>query len=783
MRKILHFILTTLIIIPLFLKPILSANASWVKHSKQPVLPYGPNAWENWSVGSPTVIHDGSSYTMWYEGNDSFTWKIGRATSIDGITWNKYSTYVLDINYDNINKNAHNPSVIYSKDKYLMWYAASDPSINNIHINYTNSTNGIDWGKSTIGVLTPFYPWENKGISFPRAISLNNNEFAMWYGATGNKTNWRIGYATSTDGVTWTKDPEPVLTADSPWENVRGRAGVGNPAVLLENGIYHMWYHADRDIGHATSLDGIKWDKDPNNPVLGPESDITAFDNWRVMDPFVLKSGDTYYMWYTGVDRDDRWQIGLATTKDISSTTVSPTPTTAPTVTPSPTLLPSPTLTPTPTPTPIISPSFSPIIIVPGMGASWNPNSMFSCNLISSGSWKIAPYVSIYKRLIKTLTNNARLKLGSEVFLYAYDWRQPLDRQGEALKNYIDQVLAGRGAGTKVRLIGHSLGGLVIRSYLANNPNSHKAKSVLTVGSPHQGTVLAYPIWEKGEIWTADNIMKIAISQLVTHCRLVQPFVPQFTQLPKFHIKTIKEVVQILVPSVQQLLPTFDYLKYDGEIKKTEKLIYQNGWLNSHLIPANILGSNFFTLSGNNNPTLRFLDVVDPTKIELGKGDWLDGKPVEREEVNSGDGTVLNLSSQIEGATNITIAGNHGEIISATAGIQKILDFLGLEKVKPADMMVIPEEVSEKILTISIDKEAKLQLMHRETPILESEENIIVYYNPAKGNYRLIITPYVSGRANLHVTFFKNDRQQESKTYALILSKNIPFTLLIPVNE
>jgi hypothetical protein len=69
----------------------------WTKHEPNPVLPPGarPQEWDAITVDKPTVILDGTVYRMWYTGDQVFTdstadpWKIGYATSTDGIHWEK----------------------------------------------------------------------------------------------------------------------------------------------------------------------------------------------------------------------------------------------------------------------------------------------------------------------------------------------------------------------------------------------------------------------------------------------------------------------------------------------------------------------------------------------------------------------------------------------------------------------------------------------------------------------------------------------------------------------
>lgn len=54
-----------------------------------------------------------------------------------------------------------------------------------------------------------------------------------------------------------------------------------------------------------------KWQKDPRNPVLPPGKD---FDVGCCMNPFVLRRGDEYWLYYAGADKGGRRRICLATT-------------------------------------------------------------------------------------------------------------------------------------------------------------------------------------------------------------------------------------------------------------------------------------------------------------------------------------------------------------------------------------------------------------------------------------------------------------------------------------
>jgi hypothetical protein len=89
---------------------------------------------------------------------------------------------------------------------------------------------------------------------------------------------------------------------------------LGSMSVILVDSVFHLYYEtwgvrsdAEWDaaeyesltIGHATSMDGINWTKDPENPVLdqGGEAD---FDRTGVWDPYVIFEDGIFKMWYGG---------------------------------------------------------------------------------------------------------------------------------------------------------------------------------------------------------------------------------------------------------------------------------------------------------------------------------------------------------------------------------------------------------------------------------------------------------------------------------------------------
>ena len=106
-----------------------------------------------------------------------------------------------------------------------------------------------------------------------------------------------------------------------------------------------------------------------------------------------------------------------------------------------------------------------------------------------------------YKELIEELRYNLREKedLPVPVFPFSYDWRQPLQLTELQLAAFVKEVIArtkllrhydheGYDKESKVNLVGHSMGGLIIAGYLERSGKSHPVHKVATLATPFQGS-------------------------------------------------------------------------------------------------------------------------------------------------------------------------------------------------------------------------------------------------------------------------------------------------------
>ena len=225
---------------------------SWTKYLGNPVMDRGPEAWEVMDEIAPFVMYHGDEYKMWYEGSDGSVRQLGYATSPDGITWTKYADNpVLEAGPDAFDQAAAaHGTVLYEGSTYKLWYhAIEDPGIS---IAYATSDDGINWTKEGTVLPIDSGTWEDWGIWGPSVVK-EDDTYWMWY-AGGALTHPSIGVATSSNGINWEK------SLDNPIISIVGE-DIGDPTVLVDDETFKMWFNnfTDGQIYYTESEDGTNW--------------------------------------------------------------------------------------------------------------------------------------------------------------------------------------------------------------------------------------------------------------------------------------------------------------------------------------------------------------------------------------------------------------------------------------------------------------------------------------------------------------------------------------------
>lgn len=148
-----------------------------------------------------------------------------------------------------------------------------------------------------------------------------------------------------------------------------------------------------------------------------------------------------------------------------------------------------------------------------------------------------------YTALLRHLTDT--YELGPDnLITFAYDWRLSNRYNGRRLQRVIEPVLQrwrerpGREQ-AKVVLVGHSMGGLVARWYAEHEGGDADIRSLITIGTPHRGSVMAVDRLVNGVrvgVWKA----KVEVERLTAMARTL--------------------------PSLHQLLPAYACVERDGRL-------------------------------------------------------------------------------------------------------------------------------------------------------------------------------------------------------------------------
>ncbi|MBX9626565.1 MAG: hypothetical protein K2X82_22380 [Gemmataceae bacterium] len=199
-------------------------------------------------------------------------------------------------------------------------------------------------------------------------IIVEDGVFKLWYtGYDGTPTGRRVlGYATSPDGVTWTRHPgNPLLpdrwvedvmvvrdgdrylmvaegendraqwltSADGVTWEARGRLNIrlangdpipdgpyGTPTLFRDNGRWLLFYErSDKGVWLAASDDLGVWTNVRDEPVLSPGPG--AYDRDMIALNQVVRHGGRYYAYYHGCATDGpdarKWSVGVAASDDL----------------------------------------------------------------------------------------------------------------------------------------------------------------------------------------------------------------------------------------------------------------------------------------------------------------------------------------------------------------------------------------------------------------------------------------------------------------------------------
>ena len=270
-----------------------------------------PGSWDELKDGPSWIVRVGpGDYRMVFEGvAASSATSTGYATSTNAMRWTKYaSNPVFTATQQWENRETSIGSVVWDPiAKRWNGYYHGGNNTTPRQIGLATSPDLLSWTRysnSPILAKGASGTWEDRYIADAKVIRVSATDWRMIYRGVKASTNVaQVGYATSSDGVNWTKYPaNPVFgPAASGWDSTE----ILSPSVFIDvNGRFHMWYvgsnqaagSSGNGLGYAYSDDFINWTRGSSNPVLLPTGNASDPDQAIGDTTVVFDDGDVVFV-------------------------------------------------------------------------------------------------------------------------------------------------------------------------------------------------------------------------------------------------------------------------------------------------------------------------------------------------------------------------------------------------------------------------------------------------------------------------------------------------------
>jgi pimeloyl-ACP methyl ester carboxylesterase len=249
----------------------------------------------------------------------------------------------------------------------------------------------------------------------------------------------------------------------------------------------------------------------------------------------------------------------------------------------------------------------------------------------------------------------------TNLFEFPYDWRRPIEQSADVLNDCIERWADGD-ADRRFTLVGHSMGGLVARAYLARHAqvSERRVKHLITHGTPHFGAPS-----------TIENL--ITGNQMMDIVTLLN----NQNQPRRFLMN---------LPSVYQLLPAPPDLFPSGTPYPANWNLYDAAAWGLEDVRQDYLdaGRRFHQLLAGADPQVQITQIAGcnlDTLVEVRRGLGPDGEPQFDfirigEGPDSGDGTVPLWSAELPGTTVYYIQHDHPNLPVNRQVIKGTLDLI-----------------------------------------------------------------------------------------------------------
>lgn len=286
----------------------------WEKDATNPVLTHstGANDEDSNQIYGGRIVEEDDEYRMYYIGNQApdnhdQVFLATTAKTNNFKNWTKYETGgdvkpILGISegtgFDS--SNTYLRTILKESDtSYKMWYIGDDYSSGHyLRVGYATSTDGISWTKYSTDPIYADLTVNSHGTEFFQVLKVDSTHY---YAAVGHYTTNRVDLLESSDGISWSSLATNVISAIQPTDFKK----IGST--------YYIYGHVSGALTSvkcytATSLTGSWTDRGTQITALGSGWEQRTYH----ASIFEISTGQ-YVMSYCGWDGSIRPEIGIAT--------------------------------------------------------------------------------------------------------------------------------------------------------------------------------------------------------------------------------------------------------------------------------------------------------------------------------------------------------------------------------------------------------------------------------------------------------------------------------------
>lgn len=196
--------------------------------------------------------------------------------------------------------------ILFEDSIYRMWYTGYNGKNSEKHLGYAISTDGLSWKRYSD---KPIYD-----LNWVEDMCVIKHDSVYYMFAEGKDDIAHI--LISTDGIQW-KEKGNIDIRKTSGEPI-DKGAYGTPAIWFENNTWYLFYErGDLGVWLATSKDMNVWTNVQDDPVLalGPD----AYDKFAVAMNQIIKYNGKYYGYYHASDTKEwkEWSTNIAVSDDL----------------------------------------------------------------------------------------------------------------------------------------------------------------------------------------------------------------------------------------------------------------------------------------------------------------------------------------------------------------------------------------------------------------------------------------------------------------------------------